>query len=992
MQPQPNVWTCGAGLIEALAQQVLAGFPLADKGPHDLSRWTILVPTRRAALALEKRLFALSGSAALLLPRVRPIGDSDEDLLSDAFPDERVADAISKTGLLFLMLTLVEEWAAANPHLPLAEDVQASRSQALGLAQSLTDLVSQMETEEVSSTNLGSAFEGLDLAEHRQTLLSLLDLIQEQLPKRLHEQDLTGPAERRNRLIRLEAKRIAESSSSGPVIAAGSTGTNPATRDLLKAIAQHPHGAVILPGLDRGLDAESWDAAGPNHPQHALKLLLAHLGASRDEVRELVTASPRETLAREVMRPAEMTERWSDPGLLPTEILAAARTGLRLVEAPDRHIEARGIALLLREVLETPGNHAALVTPDRDLAQMVRAELARWSADIDDSGGEPLIRFGRAQLCKLAIDCVEAEFAPASLVALLAHPAVTLGLAAAQARDLAQLFELVVLRQDLPPAGPRQFAITLTGQRAVREKDRHAHRAIRAMDEAAWTALADFAARFAAALTPLADAPHGPLAGHVACLTDCLAALAPAADDDATARAFADVMQALTDESPRHPQGSFRRALTSVVWALRQDTLRPPQRDDTRLAIYGLAEARMIEADLVVLAGLNETVWPAATDPGPWLNRAMRAKLGLAAPEREIGQTAHDFVQGLMHPAVAVTWSKRAGKAPLMPSRWILRLRALLEKCGVPASTQLDAALPLLAQALDQPEALLTLVKPLPAPPVALRPRRFSVTEIEKLIRDPYAIFARRILGLDPLEPLGGTADPSLRGLIVHDALHRYVSGTEATLPALLAAGEAAFAPYMTHPDVRHFWWPRFRRMATAFIVEDLELRAGVAASLTECFGEVVFMLAGVEHHLHARADRIDITPQRTARFIDYKTGSVPSPKQVESGLSPQLTLEAAILHHGRFGDHLPAETDDLIYIQTGGGRTPVEVMSLASGRKALDIAATAQKHFEGLQRLLTIYLSPQQPYVPRAVMHKEGDSSNYDHLSRYAEWSRGGA
>lgn len=989
MQPQPNVWTCGAGLIGALAQRVLAGFPLDGDSPHDLSRWTILVPTRRAARALERQLFKRSGASALLLPRVRPIGDADEDLLADVFPDVRVPEAVSSMGQLFLLLTLVGEWAMANPHLPLAQDVQASRGQALGLAQSLAELVSQMETEEVTAS-LGSAFEGLDLAEHRQTLLSLLHLVQDELPRRLHEMNRIGPAERRNRLIRLEAQRIAADISSGPVIAAGSTGTNPATRDLLKAIAQHPQGAVILPGLDRGIDAASWDAAGPNHPQHAFKILLSHLGVSREQVRDLTSVTPRETLAREIMRPAETTERWSDPALLPADTVTAARGGVRLIEAPDRHLEARSIALLLREVLETPERTAALVTPDRDLAQMVTAELARWSAAIDDSGGEPLIRFGRAQLCKLVIDCVEDEFSPAALVALLAHPAVTLGLE--NTRVLAQLFELVLLRQDLPPTGPKDFSATLASQRLLREKDRHAHRAIRAMDDAAWTALADFTARLAAALTPLTEAALGTLAAHAARLSDCLAALAPAEDDDGTARAFADVMQALTDESAHHPQGAFRRSLTSITWALRQETLRPPQRDGTRLAIFGLAEARMIEADLVVLAGLNETVWPAATDPGPWVNREMRGKLGLAAPERDIGQTAHDFVQGLMHPSVAVTWSKRAGKAPLMPSRWILRMRALLERCGVPAGQHLDTALPLLARALDQPQATVTLAMPRPAPQVLLRPKSFSVTEIEKLIRDPYAIFARRILGLDPIEPLGGTADPSLRGLLVHDALHRYIAGREATLPALLAAGEKAFAPYMNHADVRHFWWPRFRRMAAAFVEEDTKLRSGMVASLAECLGSVTFMLAGVEHRLHARADRIDITQQRTARFIDYKTGTVPSADQVKSGLSPQLTLEAAVLRHGKFGEQLPADTDDLIYIQTGGGRTPVEVKSLASGRNAIDIAATAQKHFEGLQRLLSRYLSPEQGYVPRAVMYKEEDVSDYDHLSRFAEWSRGGA
>jgi ATP-dependent helicase/nuclease subunit B len=993
MRPQPNVWTCGAGLTEALARHVLAGFPLQQDGPHDLSRWTILVPTRRAARALEDRLFTLSGATALLLPRVRPIGDTDEDLLAGALPQEGIADAVTPMGQLFLFLTLIDEWAGDNPHLPLAQDVQASRSQALGLAQSLAELVTQLETEEVTA-DFSRVFEGLDLAGHRQTILSLMHLVQEQLPKRLREQKLMGPAARRNLLIRLEAERITADATSGPIIAAGSTGSNPATRDLLKAIARHPQGAVILPGLDLSLDDESWDAAGPNHPQFALKILLSHLETKRDLVQALVPATPREALAREIMRPAETSERWADAALLPAAVLSGARAGLTLVECPNRQIEARSIALLLRQVLEQPGESGALVTPDRDLAQMVAAELRRWAAEIDDSGGEPLIRFGRAQLCKLLIDCIEEDFAPASLVALLAHPAVTLGLGAAAVRLLAQRFELALLRQDLPPDGPARFAATLANVRRARAGDVHAHRVLRSMDDAAWDELADFTARLAAALLPLTTCPAGPLAAHVDCLATALSALAPDAPDaphTGSDAAFADVLESLRQESLHHPEGSLRRALASVVWALQQETLRPQQRGRTRLSIYGLAEARMIDADHVILGGLNETIWPAAVDPGPWVNRSMRAALGLAQPERAIGQTAHDLVQGLLHRSVAVTWSKRAGTAPLMPSRWILRLRALLLKASIEVAEQIDGHVPGLAMALDAAAAVKPWPMPRPAPPVSLRPRHLSVTEIEKLIRDPYAIFARHVLGLQPLENLGGAVEPRLRGILFHDALRRYADSGERSLAGLLQAGQEAFSPYITHPDVRHFWWPRFKRMATAFVAEDAALHTGIVASLTERKARLGLVIAGVEHSLRARIDRIDVTMRGTARIIDYKTGAVPTAKQIETGLNPQLTLEAAILRHGECEGLPPAEVEDLVYIRTSGGRPPLEVSPLSAMKGLADVRAVAEAHLAGLRTLLERYLDTGQPYVPRAAMFKERDASDYDHLSRFAEWSRGG-
>ncbi len=994
MRPHAHVWTCGAGLIEVLAEKVLSGFPLEPSTAPELSRVTILVPTRRAAKALEDRLFQRCTTKSLLLPRVRPIGDVDDDLIAEQLPDDGLPDAISRNGQLFLVLSLIDAWAKDNPQLALASDVNASRSQALGLAQSLVELLTQLETEEVTA-DLGSAFAELDLAEHRQTITSLLHLVQEQLPKRLHELNLMGPAARRNKALRLEAARIAAGNITGPIIAAGSTGTNPATRALLKAIANHPQGAVILPGLDLALDDESWNIVAPNHPQHAMKLLLAELEIARAQVQELAPATARQTLLREVMRPAETTDKWFGGGALPASVLHAARQGLRLIEAPDRHLEARSIALLLRETLQRPGARAALVTPDRDLGQQVTAELSRWQAEIDDSGGEPLIRFERAQLCKVLIDCIEDDFAPAALVALLAHPLVTLGLSREQARTLAHLFEMALLRQDLPPRGPATFAHVLVRVRREIAADSHAHHMLAALNDEAWDGLSSFTQRLASALVPLSVAPPAALAIHVQLLGDALAALAP--EDDTTSifsRSFARVMESLRQESHHHPVGPFRRALPSIVWALGQETMRRLPVAATRLAIFGLAEARMIDADLVVLGGLNEGIWPAAADPGPWVNRSMRQSLALAQPERDIGMTAHDLAQGLQHSNVVVTWSKRVGTTPLMPARWVLRLRALLEAGGIAAEAQLDAGTPVLAQQLDEPQQKGAVDMPRPRPAPSLRPTRFSATEIERLIRDPYAIFARRILKLEPLPELGGALEPRLRGTLFHEALSRHVQQQGQGAVHLIAQGEAVFADYLDHPDVLHFWWPRFKRMATDFIAEDLTLRADVAASLVERGGELRFAIAGIEHILRARADRIDVTTNGRLRLIDYKTGSVPSAKQVVSGLNPQLTLEAAIAEAGGFGDGLPTAVVDLVYIKISGGKPPVEVILLAEKfqKENANIDDTVSTHLKRLKELLTKYRSAEQAYIPRAVIHKEREPSDYDHLSRFAEWSRGGA
>lgn len=995
MSHSAKVWTCGTGMLEELAARVLDGFPLPAerRAQFSLPDWTILVPTRRAARVLESKLYERCGKGGLVLPRIQPIGDIDEDLIEDSLPEEGVPDAISKTGQLFLLLHLIDEWANGNEQEDLAQDVMASRSQALGLAQSLQDLVNQIETEEVA-LEIGEGFRSLDLAEHRSAILSLLHLVQTELPQRLQAAGLIGPAARRNRMIRLEAERVMAGQHQGPIIAVGSTGTNPATRKLLAAIARHPLGAVVLPGLDLHLDEESWNAVGPEHPQHAMKILLAELEIARSHVAPFRSETMREHLLRETMRPSGTTEKWRMGDGLKGIDFAAARHGLRLIEAESRHQEARSIALIMRAALESPGMRVALVTPDRDLGQQVQAELTRFGTKADDSGGAPLIRFGRAQLAQLVMQGFEAQWPPQALVALLAHPLMTLGLGRADFSHLAQAFEIACLRQDLPLSRPQHFAADFDLLRAALAKTPHLHPIIGKLPDETWENLRGFVTKLSAALALLPSHGENRLAQHVAALLDCLSALAPAdmVSDESDAL-FAEVMGELAKESPWHPPCSFLRATGSIRHALQTEVLRAAQRDSTRLTILGLPEARMIDADLVILGGLNEKIWPAAVDPGPWFNRSMRREIGLQQPERDIGVTAHDFAQGATHPNVVVTWAKRVAGEPVVPSRWILRLLALSGALGFADKGHVNGDMAQLAVRIDQPEGVAPWPAPKPAPPVAARPLSFSVTEIERLRRDPYAVYARRILALEPLAQLGGTIEPALRGSLFHEALGRYGKQPLPEAPTdrealLLKIGRQVFAPYMVHSEVAHFWWPRFRRMARAFIAEDQVLRSDVTASLTERSGKMSFAVAGVDHHLRARADRIDFTGDGKARIIDYKSGQAPTPAQVQSGLNPQLTLEAAMLMHGDFGADLPHDIADLIYVEVSGGKEPVKIMRLA---EEFDVTSVSWQHLERLKELLAQFQKEEMPYIPRAALFSERETSDFDHLSRYAEWSLGG-
>ena len=264
-------------------------------------------------------------------------------------------------------------------------------------------------------------------------VLRFLDILPAQWPKVLDTEGALDPAERRNLLLRRQAAEWRRAPPRDPVIAAGLVGGIPALNELIGVVAELEHGTVILPGLDRDPAKETWDAiaSDPAHPQYLLAGLLRSLGIAADDVHDWLPAATggrpaRLRLIAQALLPADLTHAWRDLDRAPSDVLA----GLSRYDCPSPQDEAVTIALLLRRKLETPEATAALVTPDRELARRVAAELRRWNIDIDDSAGLPLSLTPPGAFLRLVLGMAESALAPVPLLAALKHPLAAGGLAA----------------------------------------------------------------------------------------------------------------------------------------------------------------------------------------------------------------------------------------------------------------------------------------------------------------------------------------------------------------------------------------------------------------------------------------------------------------------------------------------------------------------------------------------------------------------------------
>jgi len=976
----------GVSFVDALAAGLLAetsGDPLA------LAHYTILLPTRRARRALDEAFLRQSDGRPLLLPRTLPLGDLDPDDAMLAGGDEATAMESAPE-----LADLPPAIPALRRQLLLAQAVQAAGrasssamtvDQATRLAAELARLLDQVQTEQLTFDRLRDLVPE-DYASHWQITLRFLSVLTEEWPKLLAAEGCIDPAERRNRALAAQAAAWRRQPPPDPVIAAGSTGSIPATAALIEVIADLSAGRVVLPGLDRDLDDETRAAVldDPAHPQHGLCLLLRRLEVSPSDVapwpdQGLPSTPPaRASLVNEALRPAATTERWR--ALPPTA--GNALDGVQRIDCAGPQEEAGVIALLLRSVAERPGKRAALVTPDRGLARRVAAELKRWDIDVDDSAGQPLDQTPPGTFLRLTAEMLAEEFAPVPLLAALKHPLAAGGLDVAAFRAWVRRFEVAGLRGSRPAPGLGGLKSTLSDEEAAPFGD-----------------LLDRLAALAAPLDRLITAPQARLGdlidAHVA-FAEGLAAsdgesgaarLWAGEAGEAAATFIANLLQAASGFAPL-PGDRYPALLGGL---LSMQVVRPRYGRHPRLAIWGPLEARLQHADLLILGGLNEGTWPAEVAADPWLSRPMRRDFGLPAPERRIGLAAHDFAQAMGAPEVVLTRALRVEGTPTVPSRWLLRLDGLLRSIGIdPASIHGGRWLDWQAK-LDRPAAVRPIGPPMPCPPIDIRPRTIRVTEVEVWRRDPYAIYARHILRLKPLDPIDAEPTAADRGKWIHKALERLIREYPKEIPngaldRLMAIGREEFGPQMNRPAVGAFWWPRFERIARWFVDNEQQRRSSLATILAEIKGKLQFAGPAGAFTLTATADRIEHGKDGRLTIIDYKTGAVPNARDIGFGFAPQLPLEAAIAAAGGFTGIDGAAVAGLEFWRLSGGNPVAEIKEVKA-----DPTESAEAALAGLQRLVAVFDSPDTAYQSVPDPEFAPRFSDYAHLARVKEWSAGG-
>ncbi|EEE38245.1 double-strand break repair protein AddB [Rhodobacteraceae bacterium KLH11] len=934
----------------------------AGQPPDALARVQLVVNTRRMARRVRD---LFDQGAPCLLPRLSLLTD-----LGESADLAQVPPAIPPLRRRLELTQLISKLLDQQPDL-------AARSSLFDLSDSLAGLIDEMQGEGVSP----DAIHQLDVSDmsghwaRAQAFIGIADHFMNAGADALDAQA------RQRRVVENLIARWQANPPHHPVILAGSTGSRGTTLMLMQAVARLPQGALVLPGYDFDQPGPVWrnlDEAltSEDHPQYRFRKLMLGLGLTPDHIQrwsaDQAPSPARNKLVSLALRPAPVTDAWMTEGPDLPDLEGATRD-VTLVEAPSPRAEALAIALRLREAAET-GQTAALITPDRMLTRQVSAALDRWNILPDDSAGLPLQLSPPGRFLRHVAGLFARRLDGEALLTLLKHPLChdggDRGAHLLHTRDLE-----LDLRRHGPPF-PDSASLTAFAIRTETPEDwvRWVVGTFCDQHKPGEQPLTDWVEQ----LCTLAEAISAGASGDTGRLWD----------KNAGQKALA-VITALQTEA-KYGGGMTAHDFADLLGALLAgEEVRDRDAPHPHLMIWGTLEARVQGADLLILGGLNEGSWPEAAAPDPWLNRQMRDAAGLLLPERRIGLSAHDFQQAIGAPEVFVTRAIRSDDAETVPSRWLNRITNLLQ--GLPAQGGTDALTAMRARGqlwlgraemLEQAPRITAAIRPSPRPPVAARPRRLSVTEVKRLIRDPYDIYARHVLRLKPLDPLVQAPDALLRGIVIHEVLEHFIRDSVLD-PALLTRenflkrASTLLNEYVAWPTARKLWLARLERITDSFLSAELQRRNDGCPVAFEVAMKLA--LAPLDFTIAGRADRIDRSGHGALRIIDYKTGTPPTENQ-QAKFDKQLLIEAAIAEQGGVDGFDPLPVAQAIFIGMGG--TYKEVPAPLQKEPA-------DKVLSELKELISAYLEPDQGFSSRRMLHKDTDIGDYDHLARFGEWDR---
>lgn len=1014
LENRPNVFTIepNRSFLKSLAKTLDKELLKSEEDKLLWSDTIILLPTKRAARALAQEFMDVRDEQATILPRIRTLGDIDPDDMNLHELDFDNSPTISTMARKFILAQLI---AKKNE----VEGWRGDPVAALGGADALADLLESAELVAIGGngidwSKLDDLVKNKELAEHWQKSTEFLKIITAMWPQYLKDNGLIDPATKRRQSIEKLAQNWEINPPKHPVIIAGSTGAIPATRELMRVVSRLQKGAIILPGLDKQM-GKAWDFIKneEGHPQRILHDTIAHIGVVRDEVRNWpdddITPDylkARRIILNEALTPKDATADWLNRvNEIGKENIKKGLEGISLIKAESEDEEANAIAIEMRKTLEEDGKTCVLITPNQDITRRVCSKMAKWNIRLDNSSGMSISETSLGIYFELVMKILGDNSEPNALVALLNHPNTNFGMDKWELRLAASELEIEFLRcarrdyclNDLLKRIEDEEAYNLAKHEDNKPKYEKSKNLVlniiktfEEIGDFTGNNVTDVAQYFLTACEAIAKSDD--IEGDI---------IWKGQSGNAAASFFNDVFE----HGHLYGAPNLEKGLEIIASLMVKIVVRPINAHP-RLAILGPLEARLLRYDKYILAGLDEGVWPKPPDIDPFLSRPMRKELGLQARDLRISLSAHDFAQMAANPNVIITSCAKRGGSPAVLSRWLWRIITLTNGAmgKEEAKKELDKgaeSLKLARQIAPKKDDKKYDVAPKPKPPIDARPNEFSATQIETWIRDPYKIYAQKILNLRELDPIGGEVSSKERGTAIHAAMERIINWQEnppknPEAELMLYFREELEKAGFTGDDLEEEV-ENLKPSAALLAKNEIEkLKKGYHFYAEKWISTTLETQAGALK-LKAKVDRIDVLngKDEATEIWDFKTGLPPSDKEISILKAPQLPVTALILSQRPRTGFEYGKVTGFGHIKIGGKNPQIRPYEFGKAKRGGDTNLTQDEMIERTQNTLNYlyetYSDPNMPYLskPRPKFVKRGNYEDMiDRLARRIEWA----
>ncbi len=907
-----------------------------------ISQLKILLPSQRSCREL-RRIFIekTSDNQAVIMPQIKAISDLSFEDLFEFLPNPAIEQTIQEIvaaqkisgveHLFFLSQEILKQSL-------FGENIDAA--QLLMIATHLKNTFDEIEREEVEFSKF-TEIDDSDLSKHRQMTVEFLQKFHFGFRNSLIKQDVFFDSSWQNFIISKIIEILQNYGCKNHWIIAGSTGSVMAGRKLIKAIAQCENGFVVLHGAD--LSQNNYSAE--NHPQYHLNNLINFLGIEKSAVknlansRYLISSQTRLEMMQTVMLPSKNTDQWQKSQVNFDDKIS-------LVEAKNEIEEAQIIAVILAKNY-AENKKCAVVINDNKIAKLLRIELKKRGMIFNDTRNFGVFDANLVKFILLILDLIENDFTSSSLLAVWQNQLFN----HENKAEIIAEFEIKILRQDRKNFG-------LDG---IKSK-------LRDIDN---IELEEFFADFCAKISPILQLQKNDN------IANCAQAILQAVvnlSQKTLQEIFAE------EEAQQELFEFFTKIAKQKNFIVRSDNLLSIfqilfgqvsffEKSDASALIQILStiEARLLNFDLMIVASLNEGKFPEITSES-WLGRKIRKDLGIEKTLKKIGQNAYDFCNYLANKEVVLTRSLTYGGSPSSPSLFLLKLQTLAKKSQFTFNDQ--AELRCLLNNFDDVEVT-KISRPQPKIDWQLRPKKLAITDIAKLISDPYSIYAKRVLRLRELQKIDYEPSYSEFGSFVHKALEEFVKNPQ-NLEIALQNSHIIFQQYFLNEEAQLIWWPKFQNIFHSFFDQERAIKA--SSNLTEVEVKIIIE----EILLNGKIDRVAISDNK-AQIYDYKTGQVATTKDVICGKEPQLTIAALMLIESGFNYEISA----LNYwkLSFAGGEKIVKISQDCEEIKIMAAAAKA-----GIAKIFQYFSDPRNSYTsaPDLDNYKENE---YSHLARVKEW-----